>query len=613
MPRGAQPVATKARNSSVVGRLRLGEVCCSSLITRPWCHDGQSLPNPVSTVRGTPVGTGRPEQVAYGLRVASTDRTARPTTAYRSLPSLRAGTRRAMRPSGPPTDEIPIWTTPDGVDSVTAQAVIDLAMRAGVAMIATGAAAADVTATVLTLTKAYGLSSVHVDVTYTSVTVSYHRGPTADPITVMRIVRFRVQDYTRLERLRGLIVDLSQDPVSVDEARVRFDSVITAPHPYRRWLVTVAGGALAAAAAGLVGAGPFIILISFLTATLVGRVLAWLTGAGVAAFFAQCVGAAIPTAVATLVVVAQSAGLTFVGDVSPSLVVASGIVLLLAGLSVVGAAEDALEGYYVTAGARGFEVIVLSLGIAVGISIVLSLGKRLDYPIAITSQTLLSDNVVVQVVCAVIISVAFAVLSYSSGTAVVVAGCRGRSRLGRARPGRAEPPARSRDRVGHGGPRHRLRGAPRRAPPDHLGARGDDGRDRAAPAGTHGLRGHLADRHEPRRQRVRGRASRPWCRPSAWASGWPPVSRSAPTSPGCSSPGARACGPVPQLGRPCPPTPTRWRPAAPRPCSPRRATCLSSPTTPSPRRNREQAHGIRPWAYAACSGRLVAARPSGAG
>ena len=363
--------------------------------------------------------------MAYGLGVARTDRPARPTTAHRSLPSLRASTRRAMRPSGPPTDEIPIWTAPDGVDSVTAQAVIDLAMRAGVAMIATGAAAADVTATVLTLTKAYGLSGVHVDVTYTSVTVSYHRGPNADPITVMRIVRFRVQDYTRLERLRGLIVELSQDPVPVDEARVRFDSVITAPHPYRRWLVTVAGGALAAGAAGLVGAGPFIILISFLTATVVGRVLTWLTGAGVAAFFAQCVGAAIPTAVATLVVVAQSAGLTYVGDVSPSLVVASGIVLLLSGLSVVGAAEDALEGYYVTAGARGFEVIVLSLGIAVGISVVLSLGKRLDYPIAISSQTLLSDDVVVQVVCAVIISVAFAVMSYATGTAVAVAGLAG--------------------------------------------------------------------------------------------------------------------------------------------------------------------------------------------
>jgi len=308
---------------------------------------------------------------------------------------------------------------------MTAQAVIDLAMRAGVAMLSTGAAAADVTATVLTLTRAYGLSSVHVDVTYTSVTVSYHRGPHADPITVMRIVRFRVQDYTRLERLRGLVVELSRERVPVEEARVRFDSVITAPHPYRRWLVTVAGGALAAGAAGLVGAGPSIILLSFLTATLVSRVLGWLNAAGVAAFFAQCVGAAIPTAVATLVVAARSAGVGFVGDVSPSLVVASGIVLLLSGLSIVGAAEDALSGYYVTAGARAFEVVVLSLGIAVGISVVLSLGTRLDLPIAITSQTLLSDDIVVQVVCAVVIAVSFAVVSYSSGTAVVVAGVAG--------------------------------------------------------------------------------------------------------------------------------------------------------------------------------------------
>jgi uncharacterized membrane protein YjjP (DUF1212 family) len=332
-----------------------------------------------------------------------------------------------MRPSRPPTGEIPVWTTPDGVDAPTAIAVIDLAMRAGVAMLATGAAAADVTATVISLTKAYGLSSVHVDITYTSVTVSYHRGPYADPISVVRIVRFRVQDYTRLERLRTLIIELSQERLPLDEARVRFDAVITAPHPYRRWVVTMAGGALAAGVAGLVGAGPAIVVLSFLTATLVGRVLTWLTGAGVAAFFAQCVGAAIPTGVATLVVAAQSTGLTFLGTVSPSRVVASGIVLLLSGLSIVGAAEDALEGYYVTAGARAFEVVVLSLGIAVGISVVLAIGQRLGYPIAIEAQTKLSDDLVVQVVCAVIISVAFAVQSYSSGRAVVVAGLAGGS------------------------------------------------------------------------------------------------------------------------------------------------------------------------------------------
>ena len=239
-------------------------------------------------------------------------------------PSLRASTRKAIIPTGPPTDEIFVWTESDDVERHTAQAVIDLSMRAGVAMLSTGAAAADVTATVLLLTKAYGLNSVHVDVTYTSITVSYHRGPHADPITVMRIVRFRVQDFTRLERLRGLILELSRDPIDVDEALVRFDSLLQSPHPYRRWLVVVSGGALAAGAAGLVGGGPFIVLLSFVTATIVGRLLTWLSSAGVASFFGQCVGAGIPTVVATLVVIAQSAGISFFGDVSPSLVVAAG-------------------------------------------------------------------------------------------------------------------------------------------------------------------------------------------------------------------------------------------------------------------------------------------------
>ena len=364
-------------------------------------------------------------RAAYSVVVARSDRPARPSTARVPKPSLRATTRRAIQPSGPPTDEIPIWTAPDGVDRKTAQAVIDLAMLAGVAMLATGAAAADVTATVLILTRAYGLQSVHVDVTYTSVTVSYHRGPDADPLTVMRVVRYRVQDFTRLGRLRSLIVALAQEPLEVGEARLQFDALIRAPHPYRRWLVTAAGASLAAAVSVLLGAGPIIAGITFLTAGLVSRLLDAFARIGVASFFAQVLGSAIPTAVATLVVAGQAAGLGFLDGLSPSLIVSSGIVLLLAGLSVVGAAEDALEGYYVTAGARTFEVVALSLGIAVGVTIVLSVGQRLGYPIAIVGGTRLSDQVLVQLVCAAVISAAFAVITYAGGRVVLVAGLAG--------------------------------------------------------------------------------------------------------------------------------------------------------------------------------------------
>ena len=465
------------------------------------------------------------------------------------------------------------------MDRKTAQAVIDLAMRAGVAMLSTGAAAADVTATVLMLTRAYGLASVHVDVTYTSVTVSYHRGPDADPITVMRIVRFRVQDYTRLQRLRSLIVALSREPIDVDDARIRFDAVLTAPHPYRRWVVTGASATLAAGAAGLLGGGWFIVLLSFLTAALVTRVNDMLGKAGVASFFSQCVGAAIPTIVATLIVVGQSAGVTFFGDVSPSLVVASGIVLLLSGLSIVGAGEDALEGYYVTAGARAFEVVVLSLGIAVGVSVVLAVGQGLGYPIAISSRTLLGDNVLVQVACAVVIAVAFGVSSYSTGRAVTAAGAA--AALGwvivavgeRAEAGAVTSSALAALVIGFA-----ARLVARRARISALAVT-----TAAIVPSSRAARPTRASRSSSRSRTgwASPRGCRRWPRRSGW--GWDSrrVSRSAPILPRCSSPGGTASRSAAPRARVCRPT------RRPR----RRSSCRSCPT---PASCRGWTRGLRP-------------------
>lgn len=343
----------------------------------------------------------------------------RPTEA-RHEGRLRSRTRRVIQPSGPPTDEIPLWTSPDGVGIEDARAVIDLAMRAGIAMLSTGGSAADVTSTVLALVDAYGLRSVHVDVTYTSITVSYHRGPDADPMTVLRVVRHRTQDFTRLERLRTLVVELTRKQLPVHEARVRLDAIVSAPHPYRRWLVTAASAVLASAVAVLIGGGVVVTAITFVSAVLIDRSTYYLSRFGVAPFFTQLIAAAIPTVGATLLVLFATRGSALAGRVEPSLIVAAGIVLLLSGTSVVGAAEDALSGYYVTAGARTFEVGVLSLGIVIGISVILTLGNRLGLYVAVTSTTHLEPNVVIQLSCALVIAAAFAVSSYAVGRAVVM-------------------------------------------------------------------------------------------------------------------------------------------------------------------------------------------------
>ena len=160
-------------------------------------------------------------------------------------------------------------------------------------------------------------------------------------------------------------------------------------------------------------------MLSFVTTAAGDRVQHWLARRGIAAFFTQAAGGAIPTVVAVALIATISAGVPGFQGISPSLVVASGIVVLLSGLSVVGAAQDAIDGYYVTAGARVFEVLVLTLGIVVGIGVILALAQRAGVPMQLTAQAKLTSDTVVQVLAAMVVSGTFAVSAYAGPRAVV--------------------------------------------------------------------------------------------------------------------------------------------------------------------------------------------------
>ena len=326
--------------------------------------------------------------------------------------ALRRRTREAVRASDPPTDPIPVWTQPDGVDVSTGRSVVELAVRAGIALMATGAAASDVVESVVRLTAAYGLRSVHVDVTFSALTVSYNRGPMSDPLTMTRVVKARNQDFTRLSRLYDVVDRVVAEPPAVADARERFNAVIRAPHPYRRWVTTIATGAMGAGTSLLAGGGWVIVLTSIVSAAVIFRVLTALSRRSVPGFFAQAIGAAVPTVFAVGLAVLQENTSALEGAL-PSLVVASGIVVLLAGLSLVGAAQDAIEGFYVTAGARVFQVIVLTLGIVIGIVVVLGIANRLGVVLAISPESEVVAGTTVQLLAAAIIAAGWAVSTYT--------------------------------------------------------------------------------------------------------------------------------------------------------------------------------------------------------
>jgi uncharacterized membrane protein YjjP (DUF1212 family) len=163
----------------------------------------------------------------------------------------------------------------------------------------------------------------------------------------------------------------------------------------------------------LAGGGWVVVLTSIVSAAVISRVLTAIGRRGVPGFFAQAIGAAIPTVFAIGLAVVQESG-AWLDGVLPSLVVASGIVVLLAGLSLVGAAQDAIEGFYVTAAARVFQVLVLTLGIVVGIVVVLGVASRLGVVLAISPDSEILAGPVLQLVAAAIIAAGWAISSYTS-------------------------------------------------------------------------------------------------------------------------------------------------------------------------------------------------------
>jgi uncharacterized membrane protein YjjB (DUF3815 family) len=92
-------------------------------------------------------------------------------------------------------------------------------------------------------------------------------------------------------------------------------------------------------------------------------------------FYQQIAGGMVATVVALLV---ASLGNQLDQPVDTSQVITANIVLLLSGIGFMGAIQDALSGFYLTAGARIIEAMLATAGLIAGVSAGLSLAGPLD-------------------------------------------------------------------------------------------------------------------------------------------------------------------------------------------------------------------------------------------
>lgn len=238
---------------------------------------------------------------------------------------------------------------------------LDLCLRIGDMLMSNGAGAADVSATMDAVARKLGLRNVEIDVTFTSLAMSYQASVDESPHVLMRQVKQRDIDYEDLTRVDHLVAAILWDEVSLSEARSTIARIASSGHHRARWSVTLGWGVMCAGVGLMLGGDIFVVLIAFIAACLIDRLQLALHRRRIPVFYHQVGGGAIAT------VLAVGCAATGLG-IDPSLVVTANIIMLLSGLGFMGAFQDALSGYYITSAARFIEVMLSTAGIIAGVS-----------------------------------------------------------------------------------------------------------------------------------------------------------------------------------------------------------------------------------------------------
>lgn len=239
-----------------------------------------------------------------------------------------------------------------------------LAMSISDNLLSQGVAASDVVHMALGVTDTYCKRRAHLDVSSTLITISQDRGDDREPLTIIRTIVLRDANYRSIQAIQSLALDVRNKHIKLAEAEKRLDEILNNPQKSPRWVIYAAGGMVSAGAIILYSGNPVMVLLAFLVGALATGMLKWMGDLGMSTFYSQVVAALVITITASI---AAWLSTTYGLGINATLIVISGIVLLVAGMMIVGAFQDAIDEYYITANARLLKVAMATGGIVVGV------------------------------------------------------------------------------------------------------------------------------------------------------------------------------------------------------------------------------------------------------
>lgn len=302
-----------------------------------------------------------------------------------------------------------------------------LAMTIADTLVAMGVPVADVVSVALDTTDRYCQRKVQFDIISNMITASQYRGNDREPLTLVRQATARNTNNMLIQSIYELVHDISNNGLDLDEAERRLDDLMRNPHEYPYWLTTIGSATISAGVGVMLQAKPSLIVIMFLAGAFISYLVSVLAHRRVPMFFAQVFSAFFITMVAALAAfISRESDIAWLQDIHPNLIVVGGIIMLVAGLAIVGAVQDAIDEFYVTATARLLKVGMMTIGIVAGVLMGLYAARQMGIYIRIDedSQAILQRGDW-QLAGAILIAAGYALSTQTGKFGIIVAGALG--------------------------------------------------------------------------------------------------------------------------------------------------------------------------------------------
>jgi uncharacterized membrane protein YjjP (DUF1212 family) len=245
-------------------------------------------------------------------------------------------------------------------------------------MVASGAQANEVEATLRGVLDAYDAPQAVVTVSYTSVTVSYVAEDSAEATTAVEVVRRWDPGYHRLVAATDLAAAISRGGVTLTEAEERLGEVSATAYPYPRWLGFAAPALLSMAVTVMFGGRWYDALATLGIGLAVQPALERIDRSDLSAFFRVAFGV-LATTVAVVLLVAVGV------PIQGGLVLTGSLLRFLPGAVLVAGMRDFLDGALAAGTTRLVEVVLLGAAVAAAAGLVLTGGRALDVHLTITA------------------------------------------------------------------------------------------------------------------------------------------------------------------------------------------------------------------------------------